>query len=269
MYNYLLLPQLEVRNANAQPVWWIIGPPAITSYVGFAQALALKLGIKKHLGIAVVHHDIQFLGEQWKGTFHPQQFRAAGLIDKDDYSSKNEYALSTQPSARCHLRLSLIIRFHEDDKLDQKFIKRFLTYQRLAGGTIVDYQKFRNDGGEEVSCICGSLEEVYQKIRSGFCIKERQDLMQDQQDHEDNLDVLLRQTRYQADHQESWIMPSQLGYRLLSPIEQRLHVRDGLPHAYAEPLVGLVQYRSLRQEKKFYFWQYQQVDAETFIVTHQ
>ncbi len=265
IYQYLLLPQLEIRNANAQPAWWIIGPPAITSYVGFAQALALKLGIKKHLGIAVIHHDIQFLGEQWKSNFYPQQFRAAGLIDKDDYSSKNEYALSTQPSARCHLRLSLLIRFHEDDQLDQRIIKRFLTYQRLAGGTITDYAKEKDNN----VIIETTLDNVAKKVRSGFIIKERQDLMQAQQDHEDMLDVLLRQTRYQADHQESWIIPSQLGYRLLSPVEERLHVRDGLPHAYAEPLVGLIQHRSLREEKNFYFWHYQQLDEKTFVVTHQ
>ncbi|HEB71385.1 MAG TPA: type I-F CRISPR-associated protein Csy2, partial [Nitrospirae bacterium] len=43
MSQYLLIPRLEVKNANAQPAWWIIGPPPMTAYAGFAQALALSI----------------------------------------------------------------------------------------------------------------------------------------------------------------------------------------------------------------------------------
>ena len=88
MSRYIVIPNIKVTNANAQPAWWIVSAPAMTAYVGFAHALALSLSATKHDGVAVIHHDIQFLGEQYDGTdFLPHQFKSSGLIDKSDYAS--------------------------------------------------------------------------------------------------------------------------------------------------------------------------------------
>jgi CRISPR-associated protein Csy2 len=262
--NYLVISRFEVNNANAQPAWWMIGPPPLTAYAGFSHALALALGLARCRGFGVVHHDIQFLGEMAGGDFRPHQFRAASFIDKDDYSSKNPYALSSQPSARCHLTVSLVIRFDEDDGLDlEDTLPRFLRGARLAGGNIVKYGKI---------VLLGNLDEAAKSITNGYSILERQDLMIRQEGERDMLDVVLRLTdpqRRRADPEApSWLLPTTLGYRAITPFQQRKNVRGDLPHAYAEPLVGMVQYRTLR-EAPLPIWQTTNPDASTFLVTTQ
>ncbi len=44
----------------------------------------------------------------------------------------------------------------------------------------------------------------------------------------------------------SWMLATTLGYALLTPAVSRAGAREGYPHAFAEPLVGPVQYVSLR-----------------------
>jgi CRISPR-associated protein Csy2 len=276
--SYLVIPRIRVQNANAQPAWWMIAPPPMTAYAGFSHALALALGWGKCLGFGVVHHDIQFLGEfEGEGTFLPHQFRAASFIDKGDYSDKNKYALSSQPTARCHLTVSLVIKYDEDDGVDlESAFPRFMRGARLAGGTIVDHGK---------ASLQDSMEAVIKHLKTGHAIFERQDLMVMQEGERDMLDVVLRltdpQLRFEArnklpsadrekpDEEEdshSWLMPSTLGYLAISPFQNRKNVRGDLPHAFAEPLVGMVQYRTLRRAG-IPIWRATNPDAQTFLVT--
>lgn len=262
--NYLVISRIEVKSANAQPAWWMIGPPPLTAHAGFSHALALALGLARCRGFGVVHHDIQFLGELAGGDLRPHQFRAATFIDKDDYSSKNAYALSSQPTARCHLTVSLAVCFDEDDGLDlEDTLPRFLRGARLAGGNIVKYGKV---------VLLGTLNEVADYLRNGHAIHERQDLMVRQEGERDMLDVVLRLTdpqRRRTDPEApSWLLPTTLGYRAITPFQQRKNVRGDLPHAYAEPLVGMVQYRTLR-EAPLPIWQATNPDAATLLVTTQ
>lgn len=262
--NYLVIPRIEVRNANAQPAWWIIGPPPLTAYAGFAHALALALELPGCRGFGVVHHDIQYLGESAGGDFRPHQFRAASFIDKDDYSSKNQYALSAQPTARCHLCVSLAIAFDDEAGLDiDTLLPRFLHGARLAGGNLVEYGK----------CVLkGSPIDAAAYLKNGHALHERQDLMVKQEGERDMLDVVLRltdpQRRGSDDPPPPWLMPTTLGYRAVTSFQQRNNVRDGLPHAYAEPLVGLVQYQPLR-DGGLPIWRAVNPDPSTFLVTTQ
>lgn len=276
--SYLVIPRIHVQNANAQPAWWMIAPPPMTAYAGFSHALALALGWGKCQGFGVVHHDIQFLGEfEGEGLFLPHQFRAASFIDKGDYSSKNPYALSAQPSARCHLNVSLVIKHDENNGVDlESAFPRFMRGARLAGGTIVEHGK---------TSLQDSMEAVIKYLKAGYAIHERQDLMVMQEGERDMLDVVLRltdpQLRLEArnkaksavhekpDEEEgshSWLMPSALGYLAISAFQNRKNVRGGLPHAFAEPLVGMVQYKPLRRAG-IPIWKATSPDAQTFLVT--
>lgn len=234
MSRYLVIPRVQVNNANAQPVYWIVSAPPPTAFHGFSHALGLAIGAQTQ-GIGIIHHHIEFLGEAVFGTLHPYQFRAAGLIDQDDYSSKNPYALSAQPSARCHLTVSLVIRFTgaAEAQLSLEKVHNFLAQARIAGGSIIEY--------EEIN-LSSDPEEICKTIHSGQALHERQDLMV-REPGEDYLDVILRQTR---NHKDKFLMPTTLGYRTITPIEKRRNSRKRLPHAYVDPLVGLVQYQPLR-----------------------
>lgn len=271
MSQYLVIPRMEVINANAQPAWWIIGPPPVTAYAGFAQALALAGapdggGHKgaHHDGVAVVHHDIQFLGEIEYSRLSPHQYRAASFINKDDYSSKNPHVLASQPTARCHISVSLVIRFDDDTSLSLKRILRFLRGGKLAGGAIVSHGQpvfFKDDA---------DIETVTKIVGSGFSIIERQDLMDLQENDNDMLDVILRLTKPvkkdKMTENQKWLMPTTLGYAEITERSYRRNVRNGLPHAYAEPLVGLVQYRSIR-EAGLHFWRYTHPKSNVHVVS--
>lgn len=69
----------------------------------------------------------------------------------------------------------------------------------------------------------------------------------------------------------SWLTPTLLGYSALSTPSPRNGSREGLPHAYAESLYGLVQYVSSRDwnfnQRGIPFWRMQWRDTETFVVT--
>lgn len=265
MSQYLVIPRLEIRNANAQPAWWMIGPPPVTAYLGFAHAMSLAISAGIHDGIAIVHHDVQFLGEQFVNTLLPHQFRSASFIDNDDYSSKNKHVLSSQPTARCHVIVSIVVRFKDDTAFGLKdALPSFLRRGRIAGGSIIDHEKPKH-----VRAM-GELSEVKNAIGSGFSIVSRQDLMVMEEGDRDMLDVLLRLIRpaEKLTDDAKWLLPTSLGYIEISPRKQRRNVRGGFPHAYAEPLVGLVQYQSLRRAG-LHFWLYHHPKPNTFIASTQ
>lgn len=68
---------------------------------------------------------------------------------------------------------------------------------------------------------------------------------------------------------ESWIVPTTLGYAPLTEFADRIGAREGCPHAYAEPLVGLVQYVSVNHyaEPAPPLWRHAWLPNDVFIVT--
>lgn len=265
MSHYLVLPRIDISDANAQPAWWIIGPPPPTAYWGFAYALGMSIDAKPE-SIAIVHHHIEYQGEYFYRQFHPQQYRSATYIDHDDYSSRNPHQLSGQPTARCRLTLSIVLRVSDEDAsgIDLAHVADFLRTARIAGGAIDGFRRPQ---------INDRMGEVRGVVRTGFCLHDRQDLMVGSERDTDNLDTLLRvtrdaqDTRNEDDASLGWLMPTTLGYRAVTTFEQRDGVRQGLDHAYAEPLVGLVQYRSLRKHG-WAFWKHaHDPQHQTFVLT--
>lgn len=276
-HSYLVLPHLVVQNANAQPTAWIIGPPPVTAYAGFAHALALAIGAERHYGVAIVHHDIQYLAEvSDRGVLNPHQYRTVSFIDQDDYAGSCNKALgqkarpvmSTQPTVRCHLEVSMAIRFDAEEMMDLQKVTTFLRGARLAGGNITEHRFDVN----KKQCVIPDGADVKTVIRAlggGFAVHERQDLMVMRPGDRDMLDAMLRATKMPGKGKkgDGWIMPTSLGYAQVSDVEQRPDTREGLPHAFAEPLVGLVQYVPLRNKDELPFWRYKCPAPGVFAVT--
>jgi CRISPR-associated protein Csy2 len=262
----VLLPRLEVSDANALSAWWFIAPPSPTAYIGFAQALALKclppeLG-HEFIGVGVVLHDYRLRAEKVEGTYSwlPHQLRAAALINADDYSSKNKNALSLQPTARCDMTLSLAIVFEEGASVDMDRVDIFLRNARIASGAVA------MDSPKPV--ILEDMRQVKNHIKTGFALHARTDLMTPAEG-EDALDALLRATLPTTEQKEStpWLMPATLGFATVTAMQDRVWTRDGHPHAFAEPLVGLVQLKSLK-ETFIPTWKYQRPSERVFLVGH-
>lgn len=261
---------MEVLKANANPVWYMVAPPALTAYHGFVQALLLNLINKEdhineseelvlHDGFSIVHRDIQMIGTmkntKYGQTYFPNQISSAGAYDKDDYV-KNTTQIASQPTATCNLFLDIIIRLPKSlVSYDMQKIKSFLYRANLAGGKI-------NNANKEMEVL---VKEDYSKvlnlITSGFYITDRHDLLKKQSisDEDSSLDKMLQKTRILKDKEsrnkeESWLIPNSVGYLCLTPFESRDNSRNGNEVAYAEPVVTLTQYISVKNVHEIPFW---------------
>lgn len=282
MSKYITIPKLVITDANAQPAWWLVGAPPITAYTGFARALtrALCQGRDEvhHEGIAIIHHDLQFAGDVLDDPKHllVHQRRAASFISKADYPS-GSHALSHQPTARCRLEASLVIRLPDTLAVSLDTVHQFLRGGRLAGGTIMPFRQ------QERMAYFSSDEDVTQTekqtLTSGFSVVDQSHLLRaDYTPGRDPLDRLLIRTRRldrphhaAADAQMPWLMPTTVGYREITTRTIRHQVRRSEPsdpvlHAYAEPLVGLVQYQSFRTAG-LHFWKMHTKESGIHVAT--
>lgn len=252
MSRYVVIPRMRVQNANMQSNGLLLGGVPLFAANMFAHHLARQLGTQDE-GIIYIHHDQQRLGGQAYGRFTPAQRRGAVFIGKKDYSSKNKYALSLQPTASCHLEFSLVIKF-SSSRISPEKLTNILKRSRFAGGQIIEFLEITTHAENE-------LENALKKIKTGFAILDRQDLLIEYQQRKQinrvqaftqllALKVDALRTFFN-DQNLSWISATNLGYALLEPLtDQRAGIRQAqdqktTAHAYAEPLTGIVQYFSL------------------------
>jgi CRISPR-associated protein Csy2 len=264
----LLIPHIRIQAANALTHPLIINAAPIMAVVGWSRSLGLdtKLGVRP-TGVGILHHDAQMLGE-WNQTayrFIPQQRRGAVYINNTDYSSKNKYALSLQPTATCHLTVSLVLHFKTPISL--MAMERLLAKAKIAGGTVIEHGDLQTFDSEQAFFNSAAS-------RAGFWVIERTDLLEGT---DNPMEALIRHigTNSSAkpaiseeavasieinpldnpiaptaspDRATSWLAPTTLGYVLITDAENKHQVREGYPHAFAEPLMGLVQYQSARKQ---------------------
>ncbi|MDI9708768.1 type I-F CRISPR-associated protein Csy2 [Acinetobacter baumannii] len=252
MSRYVVIPRMRVQNANMQTNGFLLGGVPLFAANMFAHHLARQLGTQEE-GIIYIHHDQQRLGGQAYGRFTPAQRRGAVFIGKKDYSSKNKYALSLQPTASCHLEFSLVIKF-SSSRISPEKLTNILKRSRFAGGQIIEFLEITTHSENE-------LEIALKKIKTGFAILDRQDLLIEYQQRKqiNRVQAFTQLLALKADalraffndQNLSWISATNLGYALLEPLtDQRAGIRqaqdqENTAHAYAEPLTGIIQYFSL------------------------
>lgn len=252
MSRYVVIPRMRIQNANMQTNGLLLGGVPLFAANMFAHHLARQLGTTDE-GIIYIHHDQQRLGGQAYGRFTPAQRRGAVFIGKKDYSSKNKYALSLQPTASCHLEFSLVIKF-SSSRISPEKLTNILKRSRFAGGQIIEFLEVTTHAENE-------LETALKKIKTGFAILDRQDLLIEYQQRKqiNRVQAFTQLLALKADalrtffndQNLSWISATNLGYALLEPLtDQRAGIRQAqdqetTAHAYAEPLTGIVQYFSL------------------------
>lgn len=241
--NYLVIPRIRVRGANIINTQAILGGPPVVAAALFAHALTRqRLGCKAR-GVALIHHAITPLGERLYGVFHPQQRRAAAFTFTNkagkDYSSKNKHALSLQPTASAHLRLSLVIELDRSTPAPDE-ASRFLSTARFSGGQVVGHDAIRQTT---------ELEDAFDTVRTGYAVIDRRDLLSDPK-HPSTAHALVDALGTRpTDDSNSWLSATCVGYAAITTAQVRAGGRDadlGYRHAFAEPLMGMVQFRSLR-----------------------
>ena len=243
--SYLVFPRVRVQAANMLSASFLMGGPPVFAAYGLGEALCFHLGGgAKVTGMALIHHNREALGQSFYGVFSPQQRRAAAFTfgksaNGSDYSSKNPHALSLQPVACAHLRVSII--WELEQVAGVKEAREFLYRARLSGGLVTGH-------GEIV--LEDSLEAAFDRVGNGYVVTDRRDMLEDKGKNQAELLVEALGAQPSAGEDNTWLSATCLGYAAITSFEHRGGARCGYPHAFAEPLVGMVQYRSLRQWRK-------------------
>ena len=243
--SYLVFPRVRVQAANMLSASFLMGGPPVFAAYGLGEALCFHLGGgAKVTGMALIHHNREALGQSFYGVFSPQQRRAAAFTfgksaNGSDYSSKNPPALSLQPVACAHLRVSII--WELEQVAGVKEAREFLHRARLSGGLVTGH-------GEIV--LEDSLEAAFDRVGNGYVVTDRRDMLEDKGKNQAELLVEALGAQPSAGEDNTWLSATCLGYAAITSFEHRGGARCGYPHAFAEPLVGMVQYRSLRQWRK-------------------
>ena len=243
--SYLVFPRVRVQAANMLSASFLMGGPPVFAAYGLGEALCFHLGGgAKVTGMALIHHNREALGQSFYGVFSPQQRRAAAFTfgksaNGSDYSSKNPHALSLQPVACAHLRVSII--WELEQVAGVKEAREFLHRARLSGGLVTGH-------GEIV--LEDSLEAAFDRVGNGYVVTDRRDMLEDKGKNQAELLVEALGAQPSAGEDNTWLSATCLGYAAITSFEHRGGARCGYPHAFAEPLVGMVQYRSLRPWRK-------------------
>lgn len=262
----LVLKHLNVRHANALSSNYAVTAAPIMAVHLFAHAMGLRIGSEAS-GVALIHHDAKYLAE---ADFHSgfkrpqfQQRKASTYIDKNDYVT-GTMALSLQPVATVHLKISLVIEFAEKPDLEK--VRSFLNGGRIAGGVIESFasaEEFRASDDAVLDAIPGN----------GYWLVDRKDLLEG--DDPAALMVQALSKRPTPDSGDSWLTPVVPAYALITdPAERVVGVRslsDGSypAHSYGEPLSGLAQYVSIREFEgdSIPFWRSRWIDDTVFAIS--
>ncbi|MFZ2407782.1 MAG: type I-F CRISPR-associated protein Csy2 [Methylobacter sp.] len=258
MNRFLIIPQIQIHNANALSSPYTIGFPAMTAWLGGVHALQRKLGAAQFKELvfprtAVACHSIDLQTYKGRGDY------VHSIIGTGNPLDKNGNRPSFIEEARCHLTVSLVIEYQGVDGDDADAflaaVKTQLTTLKLAGGDILDFKKpelLKVDGNADLATLT-------RKLMPSHVLKERRDLMieamQNQGDNIDAigalLDYLTVQHRSEADEAgqtewtakrktAGWIVPIATGFHGIGALGKAENQRDpDTPHRFAESLVTL------------------------------
>jgi len=276
--NLLLLPHIQVHNANALSSPFTIGFPAMTAWLGATHALQRKLNQNafktlKFNAIAVISHACDVQTHRGDSDFVHSIIGTGNPLDKSGARS------AFIEEARCHLDISLLIEYSGIDKEDEETILRKINHllhaqMKIAGGDILNFKPplfFRLTDGNDTD-----LRQLTRKIMPGYALIERRDLMINAMEQgKDALDALIDYLSIHHNceqdekgeitwisHRKSmgWVIPIATGFHGLTDLGQAKNQRDvDTPHRFAESVVTLGEFKMPHQIHSIneILWQYQ------------
>lgn len=270
----IVLPRLQVQNANtiSGPLTW--GFPAVTAFLGFVHALQRKVERDfECLGVGITCHG-----------FDPQVTRSSVSFAQTFNLTRNPLTKEGETSAfveegRAHLEVSLVItangRIDSDDiGIFKNELSEIVPSQRLAGGTILPQRRGKRYETEihPISSDSEDREKVFQKIKRtllpGFALVHRPDLLashletlQKENAEAHSLDAMLDLTRlnfqpvvstgtetsentnWETVRKIGWLVPIPIGYAGISELYKGGQVQNArdpiMPFQFVECLYSL------------------------------
>jgi len=296
----LLLPRLQVQNANAiaGPLTW--GFPAPSAFTGFVHALERRLSAETEIefgGVGIICHH-----------FAPQISQPAGRRHQVFRLTRNPIGRDGKTAAlieegRAHIEVSLLIEVlteHDDEKQDLlEQLMETVHSMRLAGGSILPQYDKRHqpewlDWWDDEADNIIAFRKLRRRLLPGFALVQREDLLIEhlselrQQDPQlTALDALMDLTRLNIDPGEpdpkkpditpwevrskpGWLVPIPVGYAGISPLYPPGAVSNArdqqTPFRFVESLYSLGQWISPHRlsDPQQLLWRHN-ADAETGI----
>ena len=255
MRSILLLPKLQIHNANALSSPYTIGFPAMTAWLGAVHALQRRLNQAGHPELrfsnaGVVCHDIKLHTYQGRGDYVQSIIGTGNPLDKNGSRS------SFIEEARCDLTVSLLIEYEglAGSVTSDRYIKVVAEQLHLikwASGDLVHYAEPQLKATDDEK----SLRQLTRQLMPSYTLIERRDLMAEaMQDGQDAIDALLDYLTVKHRSQLSddkiewtasrkakgWLVPIATGFYGISELGNAENQRDpDTPHRFAESLVTL------------------------------
>lgn len=281
MKSILLLPRIQIQNANALSSPYTIGFPAMTAWLGAVHALQRKLNQAgfdelKFKSVGVACHDLNLQTYKGRGDYVHSIIGTGNPLDKD--GGRPAFI----EEARCHLSVSLIIECFipaNDLAFDENLLAVLPTHLhqlKLASGDILNF------GKPELRTIDdeNAHRKLMRKLMPSYVLIERRELMRDAMENGQNaidalLDYLTVQHRCVENENgaiewtrkrktNGWIIPIATGFHGISDLGKADNSRDSTtPHRFAESVVTLGEFVMPHRIKSLdaMLWQYQ-VDLE-------
>ncbi|MCB1775861.1 MAG: type I-F CRISPR-associated protein Csy2, partial [Candidatus Competibacteraceae bacterium] len=261
----LILPRLQIQNANAisGPLTW--GFPAPTAFTGFVHALERRLCEGSPYDFGEVREGFDGVGIVCHG-FQPQVAQPAGRRTRVFCLTRNPVGKDGAPLAlveegRAHLEITLIIAVKDgfgeyDGEEFARTAHHLAQGMRLAGGSLLPARP-----GERYAARWQVLpddldgqKDLFRKLRRrllpGFVLVQRDDLLAEHlaeirvhQSDATALDALLdlsrlniepvgpdpaqpEETLWQIRKRPGWLVPLPIGYAGLSPLYRSSDVEN-------------------------------------------
>lgn len=264
MKTYIVLPDVQIHNANAMSSTYTIGFPAMTAWLGAVHALQRNLAVWDPFfsdivfsKTAVVCHSCHLQVQKGYrntiiGTANPLK-KKGGAYERPPFVAE----------ARVHVTVTLVIETSrvrpEYKERCEHAITMLLPTMKIASGDVL------KAGKAEIVYIDEEKEYGYKpliaKMMPGYVLIERRDILeQEAAGSEDGLDTLLKflQIHCHADSDAEsgrtdwtyeraipgWVIPISVGFKAISPLMQVSHQRDMTkPHRFAENIVTLGEFK--------------------------
>ncbi len=256
MKHILLIPHVNVLNANALSSPYTIGFPAMTAWLGATHALQRKLKAGEYDNVhfksmAVVCHNIDLQTYRGSGDY------VHSIIGTGNPLDKNGKRPSFIEEARCHLDVSLVMECEglgliDEDDFTESVDQLIQGNLKLAGGDILKSQASELLEVDDET----SHRKLLRRLMPGHCLIERRDLMkQAMQEGQNAIDALLdalkvthsseldeneKVTWTSKRKEKGWIVPIATGFHGITDLGTAENQRDpDTPHRFAESVTTL------------------------------
>ena len=264
---YLLLPEIEIQNANALSSLCTIGFPAMTAWMGAVHALERKVRLTESLrevrfiSLGVISHESRLQVYKNPGDYHYSIAISSNPLRKKGGNTFERPPFIEYP--RIHLKVSLLIECRGvsgDNKNDLlETVGDLLPLLKMAGGDVLTCKPpavyFASEDKPE------EQKKILHRLMPGFAVIERRHLLEQAKNGEgDTLDTLLSflMIHHEAEinkenevrawtlkrKEAGWLIPLVVGFQGLSRLGKVKAQRDpNVLHRFAEPVITLGEFK--------------------------